>query len=356
MAGYCRGGRRRCSGVHSQFRRIGAAGRNDRVPQPAPELGAADRLWGWLRAGAGGRARSPGLAEHARRGVRDILISFTGYSSFTAAPFGFQAIRLNLPLMYVFPLAALLTLLVSVRDWRGCLLDRRLHLSAAFVLAGFLGCYPRPDIWHISYTAPLALPSIAYCVTKLTQSPRPAYRYAAAAVLIALCVPSVHEYEWRARQALRTGIVPTPRGDVVLIGPFAADRGIPELLAGIAATPSGDPYFFYPYDEMLIFLTARQHVSKYDLFSPGYMTPAQYQEACRSAVRNASWVVVDENWDYSMWKLGFPGPQMLSRRKSPGSSKRWIAPSNWLSKDGKFELRRRREGASDLICDGIAEK
>ena len=54
------------------------------------------------------------------------------------------------------------------------------------------------------------------------------------------------------------------------------------MLVLIAATPSGDAYFFYPTLSMLSFLTAREQVSRYDLFLPGYTLPSQYQVACFS--------------------------------------------------------------------------
>src|SRR5260370_19791019 len=220
----------------------------------------------------------------------DIRVAVTGYNSVNSVPFGYLA---TIPLKYIFPLAALLTLFVCAYDWRACLRDGRLRLCSAFGLAGFIGCFPRPDILHIAYTVPLVLPLLAYCITRLTQQWRPAYRYGIAAAAMAICVPSAHSFEGSARQALRSEIVPTPRGDVALIGQFTDQRGIPELLSRIAATPSGDAYFFYPYDEMLPFLAAREPVSKYDLFTPWYTSPAQYQDACRSVMREASWVVVD---------------------------------------------------------------
>jgi len=68
-----------------------------------------------------------------------------------------------------------------------------------------------------------------------------------------------------------------PRGRVSLV-----PSGALELVERIAATPSDDAYFFYPYMPMLPFLTARRHVSKYDVFTPDYTLPSQYQEACVS--------------------------------------------------------------------------
>ena len=152
-------------------------------------------------------------------------------------------------LKYLFPLAALLTLLVCARDWRSCLRDRLLWPCAAFALAGFLGCFPRPDIAHIAFAAPLACPLLACCMTRLTQRWRPAwwrYRYlvvVVAGVVIGLCVSSALYFLRISQEALRAEIVPTPRGGVAFFG----QPGAPELLARIAATPSGDAYFFYPY-------------------------------------------------------------------------------------------------------------
>ena len=65
--------------------------------------------------------------------------------------------------------------------------------------------------------------------------------------------------------------VSSPRGSVAFVG----QPGAPKLLAQIAGTPSGDAYFFYPFMPMLRFLTAREDVSRYDLFMAGYTTPAE---------------------------------------------------------------------------------
>jgi hypothetical protein len=40
--------------------------------------------------------------------------------------------------------------------------------------------FPRPDMIHIAQLAPLALPLLAFCISRMTQSWRPADRYAAA--------------------------------------------------------------------------------------------------------------------------------------------------------------------------------
>ena len=88
-------------------------------------------------------------------------------------------------------------------------------------------------------------------------------------------------------------LVATPRGGVAF---SKSQRGAPELIARIAATPSKDRIFFYPYMPLMPFLTMRPQTSKYDIFTPGYTSPAQYKEACLSAIGSASWVVMDTKW------------------------------------------------------------
>jgi hypothetical protein len=284
-----------------------------------------------------------------------ILYTATHYTSINKVPFGFSASTINLPLKYVFGLAALLTLIVCAFDWPAWFSDRRLRLCIALALAGFLGCYPRPDMVHIALSAPLALPLLAFCMTRLTQSWRPAYRYAAAAALIAVCLPSFRIFQGRARLLLATEIVSTPRGGVRPFEKFTAQRGLPELLAAIAATPPGDAYFFYPYDAMLPFLTGRKHVSKYDILTPVYTTPAQYEEACRSVIRDASWVVVDRYWnDYNSWKNLFPSMPYAKPRETAQFEQALDSAFELTPNTGTFELRRRRQGVSDSVCDGIA--
>jgi hypothetical protein len=299
------------------------------------------------------------LDQHTVLAAFDDVIRNTvaRYRSVNIVWFGFGKQQLNIPLIYAFRLSALLTLVVVAQDWRGSLSDRRLRLAAALSIAGFLSCYPRPDIIHIAYSVPLTLPLLAFCMTRLTQSWLPAYRFVAAAVLIGLCAPSAYHFRGLAWRALRAEIVPTPRGDVAPVGPYATEVGVPELLARIAATPPGDPYFFYPYDAMLPFLTGREHVSSYDLFTPWYTTPAQYREACRSVLRQASWVVVDRTWtDRNNWKSIFPSMPEGMPQETIRFEQALYGAFDLTATDGTFELRHRREGVNDSMCDDMPEK
>jgi hypothetical protein len=298
------------------------------------------------------------VKHHSLRAAFDDVVQTNAklYVQNFAVPFGFGG-EFSLA-VYLFPLAALLTLLVCARDWRTCLRDQLLWACIAFGLAGFLGCFPRPDVAHIGFVAPLACPLLAYCMTRLTQRWRPTswrYRYlivVVAGVAIGYCAVSVLYFLRTSQQALRAEIVPTPRGGVAFFG----EPGLPELLARIAATPSEDAYFFYPYIPMLAFLTAREQVSKFQVFVPGATASSVYQETCASVMRHASWMVINRNQtDPKVLKQWYPA----MRDAEPPETKRFERALDdgfeLVAQEGSFELRRRREGIGDTICAGIAK-
>jgi hypothetical protein len=293
-------------------------------------------------------------AQHALAAAFDDVLGFTirRYASIQSVRFGAFAETQNLPLKALFPVAALLLLLVLAHDWRTCFRDPLLRLCAVFGFAGFVGCFPRPDITHIAFAAPFAFPLFACCATRLTQPWRPAYRYMVGAVVIVLCAPSALFFLSLSQQALRGESVPTPRGSVA----FFDQSGIRELLVRIAATPPGDAYFFYPYMPMLPFLTDREHVSNYDVFVPGYTMPSQYQNACLSAVRHASWVVIDRRWtDPNLLRKIFPAMQDADPQETKAFETALDRSFEFVAQDGSFELRRRRDGINDTVCSKIME-
>jgi hypothetical protein len=277
-----------------------------------------------------------------------ILFTTTRYSSInTGVPFGAWA---GIHLTWMFPLAGLIAVLAFVRGWRNCLQDRVFWTCVAVGLAGFAGCFPRPDELHISVAAPLVCPLLAYGVNRFTRPWAAKYRYAAAALAIASLIPSARGFWFEAEKALYGDIVPMPRGGIT--SPL---QGMRSLAVRIAATPSGDAYFFYPYDAMLPFLTARRHVSTYDIFTPGYTTPSQYQEACVLAMRGASWVVTDRTWTPKRLTTTFPG----IRDPDPPEKKRFEQALEtgfeFVAREGLFELRRRVRGVDETLCTGITE-
>jgi hypothetical protein len=282
-----------------------------------------------------------------------IVFSATRYGSIQSVPFGYFANDQNWPLKYLFPLVGLLTLVVCVRDPLTTLRDRLFRTCVAFALAGFIGCFPRPDVAHIAFAAPLACPLLAYCTSRIIASWPSRYRYALAALAISLGIPSASILSYFAYAALQEELVMTPRGRVTFL-----DNGTRELMARIATAPSSDRYFFYPRMAMLPFLTAREHVSKYDLFSPGFTSPSQYQEACISALRNASWLFIDRNWTAPNFvKLRLYYPAM--RDTEPPETKRFEQALQTgfelAARDGAFELRRRVKTVDETVCKGIAE-
>jgi len=292
------------------------------------------------------------IAQGTLAAAFDYVIVFTAtrYVPIASVPFGYFMNDQNWPLKYLFPVVALLTLVVCIRDWRTSLHDRVFRTCVAFGLAGFIGCFPRPDMAHIAFATPLVCPLLAYCTNRIIASWPPKYRYALAALVISLGIPSAFVFSYFAYTALREDLVATPRGRVTLFY-----EGTQELMARIAAAPSSDRYFFYPHMPMLPFLTAREHVSKYDLFYPGWTTPSQYQEACISVLRNASWLVIDRTRDLRRLRLSFP----RMPDAAPPETKRFElalqSGFEFVARDGAFELRRRVKTADETLCAGIAE-
>jgi hypothetical protein len=274
------------------------------------------------------------------------------YGPIQTIPFGTFADAQDFPLVYLLPFTAFLTLLVCLRYWRTFIYDRLLRSCVAFALASFLGCFPRPDIVHIAFTTPLALPLFALCGTRLTERWHRAFRYAAAGVLIGLFAATGIPFGLRVQEALHGDATQSPEGNLRLVDQPA----LPEMLTRLSALPATDGYFFYPYMPMLPFLSAREHISRYDIFIPGYTLPSQYQDACISVMRHASWLVIDrKRTDPKFLKRLYPAMPDTPPREMREFER--ILDSNFelVAQDGTFELRRRQEGVSDTVCARVAE-
>jgi hypothetical protein len=281
-----------------------------------------------------------------------ILFPATRYALVQIVSFGAFADLHNFPLLFLFPLVAFLTALVCAREWRTCLHDRLLRSCTAFGIAAFVGCFPRPDIVHIAFVAPLACPLLACCITRLAQRWRPELRYAVTGVLIGLCAPTALSFWSLVQEALRAEIVTAPRGDVT----FFNQPGPPQLLVRLAALPSGDAYFFYPYISMLPFLSAREHISAYDIFIPGYTLPSQYRDACLSVLRHASWAIINrKQTDPKYLKRVYPAMPDALPRETREFERVLDSTFELVAQEGTFELRRRQEGISDRVCASIEE-
>jgi hypothetical protein len=279
----------------------------------------------------------------------DDVILFTArrYAPIQVLPFGDRANAQDYPLMMLFPISGVLWFLVCARDWRACLSDRLLWLAAALGLAGFVGSFPRADVAHIAFNAPLALPLLALGVSRLAAQWRPWMRHVVAAFAIMFCLPSALVFASMTEQTMRGTFVPTPRGNVALF----ATPGASEIIARIAALPAGDKYFFYPFMPTMPFLTVREDVSIYDVFTPGYTLPSQYREACIAVLRHADWVVVDTRWtDPTYLQMVFPAMRDARPHETAAFEEVLDSAFALVAREGTFELRHRRDRISETAC------
>ena len=74
-------------------------------------------------------------------------------------------------------------------------------------------------------------------------------------------------------------------------------------------------------------------------------------------MRKRSWVVVDRTWtDRNNWKAIFPSMPDGMPQETIRFEQALDGAFDLVATDGAFESRRRREGVSDSVCDGIAEE
>ena len=216
------------------------------------------------------------------------------YANIQSVPYGFGADAQNMPLNFIFPVAAFLAMVHFARDWRAAIRDRTLHVCAAFALAAFVGLLVRPDAVHIAFAAPLVLPLILYSGWRFLSVFRPIRFATIAAVVFAMTLSTVILLI-KAYLVIQTPVIETPRGGVRVFGEDAK-----LIIRRVADLPVDSTVFYYPYDPLLAFLTARGYPSRLDIFVPNYTTPNQFEEECRAVIRSADWVVVDQlvinNW------------------------------------------------------------
>ncbi|MGH6613562.1 glycosyltransferase family 39 protein [Sphingomonas sp.] len=244
----------------------------------------------------------------------------------------------------IFPLAACLLILGL---WRhGPALLRRPHWGTAglFALAGFLGCFPRPDAVHNSFAVVLGLPLLAALISLLWPAGRakPIYWSLAGAILLIPAYPLVKA----ALQAGKAQQVQTRAGLISLV----PKNGTADIMHRLESLPPGDSVFFYPYDPMLPYLTGRRHPAGIDILVPQYSTAAQYLETCRQVMREAKWVSF--NLDVSrpaFYRAIFPAmsnPQPPETLAFEAALREGFAEA---ALDGHFQLLRRTR-ASTKLC------
>src|SRR5258708_3760390 len=254
------------------------------------------------------------------------------YANIQSVPYGFGADAQNMPLNFIFPVAAFLAMVHFACDWRGAIRDRTLHVCAAFALAAFVGLLVRPDTVHISFAAPLVLPLILYLGQRFL-SVFPIRLAIIAAVVFAMTLPTAMLLI-KAYLVVQTPVIETPRGGVRI---FREDAK--SIIRRVADLPVDSTVFYYPYDPILAFLTARGHPSKLDIFVPNYTTPNQFEEECRAVMRSADWVVIDQ-LAIDSWQRYFPAmrdPMPPERTLFESAIERSFS---LIANEGAFELRK----------------
>jgi len=294
------------------------------------------------------------LWQHLLPAAFDDVIVFTAtrYALIQWVPFGHGLSWENLLLVALFPAVLAGTVLLGVVDWRA-LAAPRARTCAALSLAGFSSCFPRPDMAHIGFAAPLAFPMLALLMSQISRRWRPVTRYATAGLLFAICIPSFSAFIGTAQSVARASFSTTPRGKVAFSMGRAAE--VRELLDAIVAKPRAERFFFYPYLPMLPFISARDQQGQYDLFAPDFTAPVQYQQACVSVIEQATWAVVDTKWaDPKILKVIFPG---MTNPRPPETARFEAALDKAFpisARFGTFELRRKAPDADPRLCAGIA--
>jgi hypothetical protein len=194
-----------------------------------------------------------------------IIYTATRYSGIQGVPYGSFAHPQNILLNFVFPLAAVLAVVHAARDWRAALRDGVLRVSAAFGLAGFFAILVRPATAQIAFAAPLALPLLLRCGSSLKLGTMPRLRLVVLAVAALLAGVPVGAFLNVAYLAVRSPAIETPRGNVKLL---VSEPGTQAMILRIMNLPAGDTVFFYPFNALLPFLTARVHPARFDVFVP----------------------------------------------------------------------------------------
>ena len=276
------------------------------------------------------------------------------YAGVQAVPFGSFATWKDALPVAIFPVTFGLAGVVFAIDrdragWR----EVRVTAALALALIGLLGAFPRADVAHLNYTAPLACPLFAIVTTRLLRRLTPGAARAVGVLGTAACLAAVG-FVVVLRMQVAAGpltAVSTPRGVAVrLPGPLTDE--LARLLVEIARVPRGEDFFFYPYVPMLAYLTERRHVGALDVFVPGYTTPERFRETCVRVVGGAQWLVVDKSWSDPR-KLGAIFPAM----KDPNPPEKRAFETALAQAFGTavhaspvFELRRRSADATVALC------
>ena len=278
---------------------------------------------------------------------RDVItFNATRYSDVQWTPFGYGGGWQSLLAVLAFPYSAILLFALAMRSRRILIADRTVRICAFFAMAGFIGCFPRPDYAHILFAVPLAIPLIVAALSRLEFS-LPLTRLAGALFILALVAPAKN-YLATARSVWTGRTIPTAAGMVTFPNSLA-DEG--RLIESIWTQRRNEPVLFYPYLPSLAFLTRGRHTARADVFVPFYTTREQYYEACTQTMAAAAWVVIDPRWsDPEMLHKAFPAMPRYFPHETSEFEKAIARSFPVQARFGPLEMRKRSAASS---CDGI---
>ncbi|RYD96402.1 MAG: hypothetical protein EOP61_18075 [Sphingomonadales bacterium] len=276
-----------------------------------------------------------------------VLYPLRHYANIQAVPFGAFLDLQTMPVVAIFPLTAFLMLAALRREGFALLRRSRFGAVTFFAIAGFAGCFPRPDAVHIAFCAAMALPLLAALLDILL--PKGATGPVLKVAAILACLMPAWPLALSAVRAASARPVGSAAGRIAIM----PQDGTAELLGRLRALPADDSVFFYPYDPMLPFLSGRHHPARLDLLVPEYTTPAQYQATCREVMQGARWVVFDHAISHpGFYRAVFPA----MRDPSPPEKVAFEAALNRgfadAGRHGGFQLLRRSH-ASAALCRPI---
>jgi len=276
------------------------------------------------------------------------------YAGINAVRFGAFTEPHSVAAMLLLPLTIVLTATAAILERQALWYAPRFRGALALALVAAPSVYPRPDITHINYVLPLALPLFAVVTEHLLRRLGRPMRRPIGLALIALALLIAGYAAYKKIVPIASGPlrqVSTARGVFVAIpSPWIED--VAALVAEIERTPPTDGFFFYPYSPMLPYLTAREHVAPVDVMIPGYNPREQYREVCLRVVRDAQWIVIDRSWSNPRVLQGiypnmrvFDPPEM---REFEFAMR--VAFDQVVHESSVFELRRRAPNATERSC------
>ena len=147
--------------------------------------------------------------------------------------------------------------------------------------------------WMLSpprYHSYLLLRAIDFALASILHGPidetwRPPTATPLLPVIIGLCLPSAYRFpEDRPESSWCRDMCGRHEATWRSSASTPATGACPSFLPASRRLRPGTPISSILTTRCCSFLTAREHVSKYDIFVPGYTTPAQYREACQDVM------------------------------------------------------------------------